>query len=89
MDGVKGIDGGLVILASCEDKVIRVHEALVQHPSNDISMNRGSLNPSKKLSVYPNQKNCNYSQNLKIHFALFVSKFWRLGISVFKSEAFL
>ena len=37
----RGIGGGgkaIVILASCEYYFIRVHENLVQHPSNDISI---------------------------------------------------
>ena len=34
---VKKVDG-IVILASCEHNFIRVHESLVQHPSNNISI---------------------------------------------------
>ena len=30
--GLKGVDEGTVILASCEHLFIRVHENLVQHP---------------------------------------------------------
>ena len=30
--------GGIVILTSCEDHIIRVHENLVQHPSNNASI---------------------------------------------------
>ena len=37
--------GGIVILASCEHQFIRVHENLVQHPSNNI------LIPVQKLPI--------------------------------------
>ena len=37
-DGVKGLDGGIVILASCEFHFISEHENLLQHPSNNISI---------------------------------------------------
>ncbi len=32
------MDGGIVILASCEYHFIRVNKNLVQHPSNNISI---------------------------------------------------
>ena len=36
-DGVKGVDGGIIILASCEfTSYIKVYVNLVQHPSNSI-----------------------------------------------------
>ena len=34
----KGNEGGFVILASCKHHFFRVHENLVQHPSNNISL---------------------------------------------------
>ena len=34
VDVVMGLDGGIVILASCENYFNGVHENLVQHPSN-------------------------------------------------------
>ena len=37
-DGVKGVDGGIVILASLEHHFITVHENLGQYPSNSISI---------------------------------------------------
>ena len=37
-DGVKGVDGRIVILASYKLYFIRVHENLMQHPCNNISM---------------------------------------------------
>ena len=43
-DGVKGVDGGIVILVSCEHHFIRVHENLVQHPSNNISIGLLEIN---------------------------------------------
>ena len=36
--GKGGWIGGIVILASCEHNFIRVHENLVQYPSNNISI---------------------------------------------------
>ena len=36
--GGDGVKGGVVILASCEYYFIRVHENLLQHPSNYISI---------------------------------------------------
>ena len=39
-DGVKGMDGCIVILASCKYHFIRLHENMVQHPSNNISINK-------------------------------------------------
>ena len=39
-DRLKGVDGGIVILASSEKYFIRVQENLVQHPSNDISITK-------------------------------------------------
>ena len=35
--GKRGGWGGTIILASCEHLFIRVHENLVQHPSNNTS----------------------------------------------------
>ena len=35
-NGLKGLDGGIDILASCEHHLIRLHENKVQHPSNKI-----------------------------------------------------
>ena len=35
--------GGIVILDSCGYHFIRVHENLVQHPSNNISITRASI----------------------------------------------
>ena len=37
-DGVQRVDGGIVILASCEYPFIRVHKNLVQYPSKNISI---------------------------------------------------
>ena len=37
---VKGKYESITILASCEYQFIRVHDNLVQHPSNNISSNR-------------------------------------------------
>ncbi len=34
----KGFDVGIVFLASCEYHFIRVHENMIQHPSNNISI---------------------------------------------------
>ena len=34
-DGVKGMDGGIVIVASCKHHFIRVYENLVQHKRNN------------------------------------------------------
>ena len=34
--GIKGVEVGIVILASCEYNFIRVHENLAQYPSNNI-----------------------------------------------------
>ena len=34
----EGNEGDIFILASCEHHFIRVHEKLVQHPSNNISI---------------------------------------------------
>ena len=34
--GVNGVDGGIVSLSRCEHHFIRLHENLVQHPSNNI-----------------------------------------------------
>ncbi len=42
-DEIKMVDGGIVILASCEYHFIRVHENLVQHPSNFISNFEGFI----------------------------------------------
>ena len=36
-DGIMGVRGGIIILASWEYHFIRVHEKLVQHPINYIS----------------------------------------------------
>ena len=36
--GVKGVDGDIVILASCKYYFIIVHKNLVHHPSNNISI---------------------------------------------------
>ena len=41
--GVKGVEGGIVILASWELHFIRVHENLVQHPCNNISILQNCL----------------------------------------------
>ena len=35
-DEVNGVDGRIVILVSCEFHFIKVHENLVQHPSNKL-----------------------------------------------------
>ena len=37
MDGVKGVDGGIVILASWEYYFIRVYKNILPHPNNCIS----------------------------------------------------
>ena len=37
-DWVKGVEGEIVILAHCVFHFIRVHDNLVQHPSNNISI---------------------------------------------------
>ena len=37
-DEIKGVDGGIVISAGCKHQFIRVHENLVQHPSNNLSI---------------------------------------------------
>ena len=39
-DGVNGVYGFIVILASYEYHFIRVYENLAQHPSNILSINR-------------------------------------------------
>ena len=36
--GGDGVEGGIIILSSCEHPFIRVHEVLVQHPSDNISI---------------------------------------------------
>ena len=36
--GGKGAIGGIVILASCKYYFIRIHENMMQHPSNNISI---------------------------------------------------
>ena len=37
-DWVKGVEGGIIFLASCEHHFVRLHENLLQHPSNNISI---------------------------------------------------
>ena len=37
-NGVDGAEGGIIFLASCEHPFIRVHKNLVQHTSNNISI---------------------------------------------------
>ena len=38
--GYRVLMGGIIILASCEYQFNKVHENLVQHPSNNISINK-------------------------------------------------
>ena len=41
--GLIGLDGGIVILNSCEHHNIKVHENLLQQPSNNISIGTAKL----------------------------------------------
>ena len=43
-DVVKGVDGGMIISASCKYHFIRVHKKLVQHPSITISIPVTNMN---------------------------------------------
>ena len=46
-NGLKEVDGGIIILASCANHIIRVNENLVQHPSNNISITITNLIKNK------------------------------------------
>ena len=54
-DGVNGAEGGIIILSSCEHPFIRVHEVLMQHPSDNISID--SIDVGFKIHAC----NCNLS----------------------------
>ena len=49
--GIKGVEVGIVILASCEYNFIRVHENLAQHPNNNISFD--SSTHKQMYIIYP------------------------------------
>ena len=50
-EGVKGGGWGINISDSCEKHFIRVHENLVQHPSNNISIVEKKINSNFVLET--------------------------------------
>ena len=62
-DRVKGVDGGIIILASCEYYFIRVHKNLVQHSSNITSIRRSWFHVALTYSCFQRCSRVDHTQN--------------------------